>query len=170
MPPTPTELVEKEIPHSNRHTTSAEIHAQHSHSSIDGRRRRSRDNISALRHLSDELPPPPPLAYDGPPIVPPHRGHSTNSIKSWSNDTNYRKKSPKLLGYGSGMVTTPTGTGLSAGACSAGPQNNTYDSTYSSNRRYVSYGTKRSLKQSPREEHRLQTSCSLPETPIFARG
>lgn len=31
------------------------------------------------------------------------------------------------------------------------------------------YNTKRSC-QSPREEHHMQTSCSLPETPIFARG
>lgn len=111
--------------------------------------------MSALRYLSNDLPPLPPPAFENmAPVVPPHRGHSANTMKSWSIDSHYKKKSPKMLGYGSG-ITTPTGS--------------QYEGSYST-KRYVSYGTKRSLKQSPREELRLQTSCSLPETPIFARG
>ncbi|XP_039950058.1 uncharacterized protein LOC120767834 isoform X2 [Bactrocera tryoni] len=133
-------------------TTTAEIHTP---SSLGGEERRNRDNMSALRYLSNELPPLPPPAFENmPPVVPPHRGHSANTMKSWSIDSHYKKRSPKMLGYGSG-ITTPTGS--------------QYDGSYST-KRYVSYGTKRSLKQSPREELRLQTSCSLPETPIFARG
>jgi hypothetical protein len=34
----------------------------------------------------------------------------------------------------------------------------------------ASSGFPKRSAQSPREERRLQTSCSLPETPIFARG
>ncbi|XP_053961276.1 uncharacterized protein LOC128865196 isoform X1 [Anastrepha ludens] len=132
-------------------TTTAEIHTP---SSL-GDERRNRDNMNALRYLSNDLPPLPPPAFENmPPAVPPHRGHSVNTMKSWSIDSHYKKKSPKMLGYGSG-ITTPTGS--------------QYEGSYST-KRYVSYGTKRSLKQSPREELRLQTSCSLPETPIFARG
>ena len=37
-------------------------------------------------------------------------------------------------------------------------------------RRFVSGAFPKRAVQSPREERRLQTSCSLPETPIFARG
>jgi hypothetical protein len=43
-------------------------------------------------------------------------------------------------------------------------------STNSSRRRLASSGFPKRSAQSPREERRLQTSCSLPETPIFARG
>lgn len=39
-----------------------------------------------------------------------------------------------------------------------------------SRRRYASGAFPKRAAQSPREERRLQTSCSLPETPIFARG
>ncbi|EDX05751.1 GD21633 [Drosophila simulans] len=93
-------------------------------------------------------------------------------MKSWSIDSQYRKKSPKLFGHyssGGSGITTPTGLGpipplppphFDGMAGGSG----------SYHRRYINYGTKRNLKQSPREEHRLQTSCSLPETPIFARG
>lgn len=37
-------------------------------------------------------------------------------------------------------------------------------------RRFISGAFPKRSAQSPREERRLQTSCSLPETPIFARG
>lgn len=40
----------------------------------------------------------------------------------------------------------------------------------SSRRRIMSGAFPKRAAQSPREERRLQTSCSLPETPIFARG
>lgn len=39
-----------------------------------------------------------------------------------------------------------------------------------SRRRIIPAGYPRRQAQSPREERRLQTSASLPETPIFARG
>ncbi|XP_067620979.1 uncharacterized protein [Eurosta solidaginis] len=155
LPPSPKDAL---VVESNRRlvkgfkkTTAAEIHTP---SSLCDERR-NRDNMNALRYLSNDLPPLPPPAFENmAPAVPPHREHSANTMKSWSIDSHYKKRSPKMLGYGSG-ITTPTGS--------------QYEGSYST-KRYVSYGTKRSLKQSPREELRLQTSCSLPETPIFARG
>ncbi|XP_037958627.1 uncharacterized protein LOC119688066 [Teleopsis dalmanni] len=155
LPPSPTDIPTDGLPtpYAKTTTTAAEIHNQ-----SPGEEIRTKDNKSSLRRLKDDLPLSPPTFENIPPAVPPHRGHSVNTIKSWSIDSNYRKKSPKILGYGSG-ITTPTGSQMPT--CEAGGY---------STKRYVSYGTKRSLKQSPREEHRLQTSCSLPETPIFARG
>ncbi|KAH8298272.1 hypothetical protein KR018_012350, partial [Drosophila ironensis] len=180
-------------PAPNRGTTVVEVHATASGAAVhssNSHTRRSRDNVAAVRHFNDELPPPPAPAHQaaavfaeglpGPPVVPPHRatgGHSANTMKSWSIDSQYRKRSPKLFGHyssggGGSGITTPTGLGampplpqppadgMIGGAGGTG----------SYQRRYINYGTKRSLKQSPREEHRLQTSCSLPETPIFARG
>ncbi|KAL9930847.1 uncharacterized protein ACN427_000122 isoform 1-T2 [Glossina fuscipes fuscipes] len=147
-------------------TTAAEVHTR-SMSREELRQPSTKEREKAKpvhRHMSDELPlPPPPTTFENlPPAVPPHRSaHSTNTMKSWSIDSNYRRKSPRVMGYGSG-VTTPTS---SHGPTYEGSGGGGYGT-----RRYVSYGTKRSLKQSPREEHRLQTSCSLPETPIFARG
>ncbi|XP_046801227.1 uncharacterized protein LOC111674534 isoform X2 [Lucilia cuprina] len=150
--------------------TSAEVHTQSvSREELRPQRSKEREKSRPVhRHMSDELPlpppPPPPTAFENlPPAVPPHRhGHSSNTMKSWSIDSNYKRKSPRMMGgYGSG-VTTPTS---SHGPSYEGSGGGGYGT-----RRYVSYGTKRSLKQSPREEHRLQTSCSLPETPIFARG
>lgn len=182
-------------PANNRGTTVVEVHATASGAAVhsNSHTRRSRDNVAAVRHFNDELPPPPAPAHQStsfaeglpglsgppiPPVVPPHRaGHSANTMKSWSIDSQYRKRSPKLFGYTSGSgITTPTGLGqmpplpqASMGttvSCEGG----SVVGTGSYQRRYINYGTKRSLKQSPREEHRLQTSCSLPETPIFARG
>uniref|UniRef100_A0A1A9VZY2 Uncharacterized protein n=1 Tax=Glossina brevipalpis TaxID=37001 RepID=A0A1A9VZY2_9MUSC len=147
-------------------TTAVEVHTRSmSREELHHSNTKERENIKPVhRHMSDELPlPPPPTTFENlPPAVPPHRnGHSANTMKSWSIDSNYRRKSPRVMGYGSG-VTTPTS---SHGPTYEGSGGGGYGT-----RRYVSYGTKRSLKQSPREEHRLQTSCSLPETPIFARG
>lgn len=175
----------------NRGTTVVEVHATASGAAVhsNSHTRRSRDNVAAVRHFTDELPPPPAPAHQSasfaeallpgppmPPVVPPHRasGHSANTMKSWSIDSQYRKRSPKLFGYSSGSgITTPTGLGGMPPLPQ--PPTCTNESivaggTGSYQRRYINYGTKRSLKQSPREEHRLQTSCSLPETPIFARG
>lgn len=176
LPPSPsddTSVGEDDIkpPAKSYVQTSAEVHTQ-SITREEVRPQRTKEREKPIgrpvhRHMSDELPlppPPPPSAFENlAPVVPPHRsGHSANTMKSWSIDSNYKRKSPRMMGgYGSG-VTTPTS--------SHGPS---YDGSGGSGygtRRYVSYGTKRSSKQSPREEHRLQTSCSLPETPIFARG
>ncbi|XP_075149284.1 uncharacterized protein LOC142223302 isoform X2 [Haematobia irritans] len=174
LPPSPsddTSVGEDDVkpPAKSYVQTSAEVHT-HSVSRDEFRQQRSKEREKPVcrpvhRHMSDELPlpPPPPSAFENlAPVVPPHRsGHSANTMKSWSIDSNYKRKSPRMMGsYGSG-VTTPTS--------SHGPS---YDGSGGSGygtRRY-GYGTKRSSKQSPREEHRLQTSCSLPETPIFARG
>ncbi|XP_061391538.1 uncharacterized protein LOC133326939 [Musca vetustissima] len=178
LPPSPsddTSVGEDDIkpPVKSYVQTSAEIHTHSvSRDREEKRHPRTKEREKPIgrpvhRHMSDELPlpPPPPAAFENmaAPVVPPHRaGHSINTMKSWSIDSNYKRKSPRMMGgYGSG-VTTPTS--------SHGPS---YDGSSGSGygtRRYVSYGTKRSSKQSPREEHRLQTSCSLPETPIFARG
>lgn len=175
LPPSPTDdtsVVEEDVklPVKPYVKTSAEVHTQ-SVSREELRHQRSKEREKSRpvhRHMSDELPlpppPPPPTAFENlAPVVPPHRhGHSSNTMKSWSIDSNYKRKSPRMMGgYGSG-VTTPTS---SHGPSYEGSGGGGYGT-----RRYVSYGTKRSLKQSPREEHRLQTSCSLPETPIFARG
>ncbi|XP_039146949.1 uncharacterized protein LOC6733089 isoform X1 [Drosophila simulans] len=194
LPPSPVEPrkqlelpVVPNAPSANRGTTVVEVHATASGTAVNSSNsntRRSRDNIASARHFTDELPPPPALSHQsaillegngGPPMVPPHRGtggHSANTMKSWSIDSQYRKKSPKLFGHyssGGSGITTPTGLGpipplppphFDGMAGGSG----------SYHRRYINYGTKRNLKQSPREEHRLQTSCSLPETPIFARG
>ncbi|EDW63219.2 uncharacterized protein Dvir_GJ14178 [Drosophila virilis] len=184
------------VGNANRGTTVVEVHATASGAAVhsNSHTRRSRDNVAAVRHFNDELPAPPAPAHQsssyadglpglsGPPLapsVPPHRaGHSLNTMKSWSIDSQYRKRSPKLFGYSSGSgITTPTGLGAMPplpqppmGTMGSSCDGGSVAGTGSYQRRYINYGTKRSLKQSPREEHRLQTSCSLPETPIFARG
>ncbi|XP_030381254.1 uncharacterized protein LOC115629078 isoform X2 [Scaptodrosophila lebanonensis] len=204
LPPSPVDAPRKqlELPTSvasmppyaggpNTNTTVVEVHATASGATVvsSSHMRRSRDNVAAVRHFNDELPAPPPPAHQSssydvvlpcalPPAVPPHRlggGHSANTMKSWSIDSQYRKRSPKLFGYSSGSgITTPTGLGpmppLPAPPMGCGTTGSCEGGSGSYQRRYINYGTKRSLKQSPREEHRLQTSCSLPETPIFARG
>jgi hypothetical protein len=60
--------------------------------------------------------------------------------------------------------------GMYATASSHGPGTLPPDLPGSSSRRRMGTGFPRRAAQSPREERRLQTSCSLPETPIFARG
>ncbi|XP_017111372.1 uncharacterized protein LOC108135230 [Drosophila elegans] len=196
LPPSPVEPrkqlelpaeVATSAPPPNRGTTVVEVHATASGAAVhssNSHMRRSRDNVAAVRHFTDELPPPPAPAHQmagfgeglpGAPMVPPHRGtggHSANTMKSWSIDSQYRKRSPKLFGHyssGGSGITTPTGLGPMP-PLPAPPLDGMAGGSGSYQRRYINYGTKRSLKQSPREEHRLQTSCSLPETPIFARG
>lgn len=194
LPPSPVEPrkqlelpVVPNAPPANRGTTVVEVHATASGTAVhssNSHTRRSRDNIASVRHFTDELPPPPAPSHQsasflegngGPPTVPPHRvtgGHSANTMKSWSIDSQYRKKSPKLFGHyssGGSGITTPTGLGPIA-PLPPPHFDGMAGGSGSYHRRYINYGTKRSLKQSPREEHRLQTSCSLPETPIFARG
>ena len=97
---------------------------------------------------ADTLP-----ASSEPPAVPPHRDPVTNSLKTRSMDANY----------------------------SRGRRNNFYSSSsrnIPSERRTLPMELQESKRKpfqkrsshSPQEEHHLQTSCSLPETPIFARG
>lgn len=87
------------------------------------------------------------------PAIPPH-APSINTLKTRSMDAGFSKS------YRNGSVAqySPRQTL---------PKD--IPSSTSSRRRLISSGfPKRS--QSPREERRLHTSCSLPETPIFARG
>ncbi|XP_055595728.1 uncharacterized protein LOC129746201 isoform X2 [Uranotaenia lowii] len=97
-----------------------------------------------------------------PPAVPPHRGPSINTLKTRSMDAGFSKS----YRNGSHASTSPHAPGTlppDLPGCN-------------SRRRIITGGgggiggfPKRTA-QSPREERSLQTSCSLPETPIFARG
>lgn len=167
-------------------TTSAEIHGH----SLNNREMEDLGKENSLKEktntrpshrlMTDELPlpppPPQPVFEYLPPIIFTHRGqqsiasNNTNTntattnnstLKSWSNDSSSRRTPPWTRGYGS-QVTTPTSsqTPLYDGSLGA---------VYSA-KRTPHYGNKRSQRQSPKDENRLQTSCSLPETPIFARG
>lgn len=89
------------------------------------------------------------------PAVPPHRGPSVNTLKTRSMDAGFSKS------YRNGSYVSSPHT----------PGTLPPELPGSTSRRRLTSGAfpKRSA-QSPREERRLQTSCSLPETPIFARG
>ncbi|KAG5674576.1 hypothetical protein PVAND_004530 [Polypedilum vanderplanki] len=97
------------------------------------------------------------------PAVPPHAAHSTHSyeLKTRSMDAGFSSKSYR---NGSSLQHSP-GPGHTLP-----PDLSSVTSTSSSRRRLASSGFPKRSAQSPREERRLQTSCSLPETPIFARG
>lgn len=93
------------------------------------------------------------------PSVPPH-ATSMNSLKTRSMDAGFSKSS-----YRNGSLPMPS-------PHSPGQTLPTELQSSSSARRRVvnNNGFPKRSAQSPREERRLQTSCSLPETPIFARG
>lgn len=93
---------------------------------------------------------------DHPPMVPPHRGPSLNTLKTRSMDAGFSKS----YRNGAHVSSSPHGPGT----LPSDLPNST------SRRRLISSGFPKRAAQSPREERRLQTSCSLPETPIFARG
>ncbi|XP_021700249.1 uncharacterized protein LOC5577722 isoform X2 [Aedes aegypti] len=91
-----------------------------------------------------------------PPAVPPHRGPSINTLKTRSMDAGFSKS----YRNGSHASTSPHAPGTlppDLPGCN-------------SRRRVITGGYQKRTAQSPREERSLQTSCSLPETPIFARG
>lgn len=95
------------------------------------------------------------------PAVPPH-ATSMNSLKTRSMDAGFSKSYhrngslPKTSPHSPGQQTLPS---------------DVQSSSSSARRRVVNNnGFPKRSAQSPREERRLQTSCSLPETPIFARG
>ncbi|XP_055685551.1 uncharacterized protein LOC129791411 isoform X3 [Lutzomyia longipalpis] len=104
---------------------------------------------------------------DQPPAVPPHRGPSLNTLKTRSMDAGFSKS----YRNGTFSSTSPHGPGTlpselaGVGGCGGGG-----GSGIGSRRRFMSGAFPKRSGQSPREERRLQTSCSLPETPIFARG
>ncbi|XP_035914926.1 mucin-5AC isoform X3 [Anopheles stephensi] len=94
---------------------------------------------------------------DHPPAIPPHRGPSINTLKTRSMDAGF-SKSYRNGSFGSS--TSPHAPGTlppDLPGCN-------------SRRRVITGGYQKRTAQSPREERSLQTSCSLPETPIFARG
>lgn len=88
-----------------------------------------------------------------PPAVPPHREAMGNSLKTRSMDG----------GIGRGKRNN-----INSSSRLNAPERRTLPTDLPGTKRRT-YNTKRSC-QSPREEHHMQTSCSLPETPIFARG
>ncbi|XP_045469868.1 uncharacterized protein LOC123677412 isoform X3 [Harmonia axyridis] len=99
------------------------------------------------KHSPDSLP-----NGKEPPKVPPHRDQISNSLKTRSMDANYNRGRRGFFSSSNRNIpserrTLPT-------------------ELQDSKRRFFQ---KRS-SQSPQEEMHLQTSCSLPETPIFARG
>ena len=91
------------------------------------------------------------------PAIPPH-APSLNTLKTRSMDAGFSKS----YRNGSLPMSSPRSPGRTL------PPD--LPSSTSSRRRLMSSGFPKRSAQSPREERRLQTSCSLPETPIFARG
>lgn len=92
---------------------------------------------------------------NAPPAVPPHRGPSLNTLKTRSMDAGFSKS------YRNGSyISSPHAPGTLPPELPGS----------TSRRRLTSGAYPKRSAQSPREERRLQTSCSLPETPIFARG
>lgn len=104
-----------------------------------------------------------------PPAVPPHRPvPSLNTLKTRSMDAGFSKayRSPSF-----------NSTSSSSGGGGHEGRGGNHPGTLppelpgmNSRRRLVSGAFPKKSMPSPREERRLQTSCSLPETPIFARG
>ncbi|KAF2880557.1 hypothetical protein ILUMI_25618 [Ignelater luminosus] len=110
------------------------------------------DEYSEIAHpisqktRSETLPPNPEA-----PAVPPHREPASNSLKTRSMDAGYSRGKRNNF--------------LSSSNRNIPPERRTLPAELQ--------GTKRRTYQkrsSQREELHLQTSCSLPETPIFARG
>lgn len=93
------------------------------------------------------------------PAVPPHAPPHSYELKTRSMDAGFSKAYHR---NGSLPMPSPKSPGQTL------PHD--LPLTNSSRRRLASSGFPKRSAQSPREERRLQTSCSLPETPIFARG
>ncbi|XP_044727077.1 uncharacterized protein LOC123290811 isoform X2 [Chrysoperla carnea] len=99
---------------------------------------------------------------DSPPAVPPHRGGSTdttNSLKTRSMDAEFSRGYRN--NYSSRQTTTPTErrtlpTDLLPGT--------------TRRRTFLKRASQSPSESSSSTQHHMQTSCSLPETPIFARG
>ncbi|CAH0557140.1 unnamed protein product [Brassicogethes aeneus] len=86
-----------------------------------------------------------------PPTVPPHREPSSNSLKTRSMDVNYNRGRRTYYNSSNRNVAN---------------ERRTLPSEPLDKRRPY----QKRASHSPQEELHLQTSCSLPETPIFARG
>ncbi|KAK5646312.1 hypothetical protein RI129_004776 [Pyrocoelia pectoralis] len=103
-------------------------------------------NTVSQKIRSDTLP-----SNSEAPAVPPHREPTSNSLKTRSMDAGYSRGRRNNF--------------LSSSNRNIPPERRTLPAELQ--------GTKRRTYQkrsNSREEHHLQTSCSLPETPIFARG
>lgn len=110
----------------------------------------------STRTRSSSIKPDDHFREDHPPAIPPHRGPSINTLKTRSMDAGFSKS----YRNGSHASTSPHAPGTlppDLPGCN-------------SRRRVITGGYQKRTAQSPREERSLQTSCSLPETPIFARG
>lgn len=139
LPPSPT----PESPE-NYHDIVHGMHNMRLSSSSSSRGRHKGSNDLYYR---DTLEPPP--------VVPPHRGPSNNTLKTRSMDAGFSKS------YRNGSyISSPHTPGTLPPELPGS----------TSRRRLTSGAFPKRTAQSPREERRLQTSCSLPETPIFARG
>ncbi|KAG5863032.1 hypothetical protein JTB14_021498 [Gonioctena quinquepunctata] len=86
------------------------------------------------------------------PVVPPHREPVSNSLKTRSMDVNYNR-GRRCNFFSSSNRNIP-------------PERRTLPTDIQDKRRPY----QKRASQSPHEESHMQTSCSLPETPIFARG
>lgn len=88
-----------------------------------------------------------------PPSVPPHRDPSS-SLKTRSMDANYSRGKRSFI-FGASSRNVPQ-------------ERRTLPAELQENKKKPNQ--KKRASQSPQDEPHLQTSCSLPETPIFARG
>lgn len=133
-----------------------------SYNNYTDRRMRSRSKGDTSGYLRDT---------SNPPAVPPHRPvPSLNTLKTRSMDAGFSKA------YRSPSFNSASGS-VQGGVIGGGGGGMIHPGTLppelpgmSSRRRFVSGAFPKKSMPSPREERRLQTSCSLPETPIFARG
>ncbi|XP_017786394.1 PREDICTED: uncharacterized protein LOC108569380, partial [Nicrophorus vespilloides] len=90
-----------------------------------------------------------PITSECAPAVPPHR-EPTNSLKTRSMDAGYTRGRRTYMNTSNRI-----------------PERRTLPTEHQETKR--KFYQKRS-SHSPQEDHHMQTSCSLPETPIFARG
>ncbi|KAL3280692.1 hypothetical protein HHI36_003929, partial [Cryptolaemus montrouzieri] len=110
------------------------------------------DEYSEILQLGQKISPDSLPNGKEPPSVPPHRDQVSNSLKTRSMDANYNRGRRSFFSSSNRNIpserrTLPT-------------------ELQESKRRFF----QKRASQSPQEELHLQTSCSLPETPIFARG
>lgn len=87
------------------------------------------------------------------PAVPPHRELTSNSLKTRSMDAGYSRCRRNNF--------------ISSSNRNIPPERRTLPTELQGTKRRT---YQKRASQSSRDEHHLQTSCSLPETPIFARG
>lgn len=152
------------LPASPLHEQQQEMHIRGiGDNYLEHHRMRSRNRASGSNSNTDSYH----RDSSNPPAVPPHRPvPSLNTLKTRSMDAGFSKA------YRSPSFNSAT-TNSNGGGVGAGNHPGTLPPELpgmNSRRRLVSGAFPKRSMPSPREERRLQTSCSLPETPIFARG